>query len=105
MSAAGRYPVCFAWCVHTYGSPSAVGDPTDVYADPVNLWGGYDADRTGTIQQVLNADEQVTTATVRFRNYPAVGPLDSLTDPQSGEVWYVDTVRRGANEILCDVSR
>lgn len=102
---AGSYPVRFAWAVHSYGSPSAEGDPTDVYADPVNLWGGYDTDRAGTIVASLESDQQSTSASIRFRNYPAVAPLDTLTDAQTGEVWTVDTVTRGANEIRCDVYR
>lgn len=103
--AAGEYPIRFAWAVHSYGTPVAEGDPVDVYAAPVNLWGGYDTDRSGAVVTSLEAESQETRATVRFRNYPAVSPLDTLTDPQTGEVWTVETARRGVNEIVCEVSR
>lgn len=102
---AGKYNVRFAWAVHSYDGTTAEGDPVSEYADPVNIWGGYDTDRAGTIVASLESDQQSTSASIRFRNYPAVAPLDTLTDAQTGEVWTVDTVVRGANEIRADVYR
>lgn len=102
---AGKYPIRFEHRAHSYADPTAAGDAVSEYADPVNLWGGYLTDRAGVVASVLDSDQESISATVRFRNYPDVGPLDTLTDPQSGEVWTVETTRRGANELLADVYR
>lgn len=105
MSTAADYPVRFLWRRHSFGAVGPEGDPTDVFAPPAPLWGGYRTDRTGSVVTALDADTQETRATVRVRNYPDVQPLDTLTDPASGEVWRVDTAARGRNELVCEVVR
>lgn len=105
MRSAGEYRTRFAWAVHSYGAPSDLGDPTDEYAAPVNLWGGYDGDRVRSTVPDKASEQMGTTARLRFRNHLAIAPLDALTDEQTGEVWTVDVVGRGDNETIADVSR
>lgn len=105
MSTAADYPIRFLWRRHSFGPTGEVGDPTDVYTAPAPLWGGYRTDRAGSIVTVLDAETQETRATVRVRNYPDVKPLDTITDQVSGEVWRVDTVIRGRNELVLDLVR
>jgi hypothetical protein len=101
---AGNYPIRFAWAVHSRPSSNTFGEKPDAYAAPVNIWGGYQGERqSGTITE-NGATTANTTATIALRNYLDVKPLDYLTDPQSGEEWEIQSVRRGDNETICEVS-
>jgi hypothetical protein len=102
---ATAYPIRFAWAAHSYGTPDTHGQAVDVYAATVNLWGGYDGERYASTSDVLDSATAGTGCTIRIRQYPDVQALDTLTDPQTGEVWTVDTVRRGDNEVIAEVSR
>jgi hypothetical protein len=99
-----QYPVRFAWRAHSYGTPDSFGQAVDVYAASVALWGGYASERYGGTVETLESEQALGGCTIRLRNYPAVGPLDTLTDPQTGEVWTVASVARGSNEVLAEVT-
>lgn len=102
--AAGNYPIRFSWQAHSYGTPAADGEKPDEYAAGVNLWGGFETDESSGLVETLQDEQQEVRASIRFRNYPAVAPLDRLTTPD-GDVWTVETVRRGSNEIVAEVTR
>lgn len=104
MSAA-RYPLRFGWWVHSFGTPDSYGEKPDVYADPVDLWGGYDGERTSSPIDWRGATDEQVDAAIRVQNYPTVKPLDYLVDPVTGEEWIVKGVVRGNNEILVSVYR
>ena len=105
MNATGTYRTRFAWEAHSYAEPDDVGDPVDQYADPVNLWGGYDGERSASVGDELESSTVSHAATILIRNHVAVDALDRLTDVQTGEVWTVDHARRGDNETVVEVSR
>lgn len=101
---AGEYDTPFTHRKKTRGSKDTLGARHDTYPDqPGYLWGALDDVNggRGTAQEVERAEY---TATVRLRNYPAVEPGDRLVD-DLGDVWTVETVVRGANELLVDVAR
>lgn len=105
MKATGEYLTRFAWAAHSYGTPDAFGEKPDVYAADVYLWGGYDGERTSGPTEFRGATAEAVEVTIRVRNYVAVAPLDSLTDPQSGEEWTVKGAVRGDNETIVTVYR
>lgn len=100
--AAGGYPERFRWLrrQRAAGGTSATGQKTDTFTAFGHLWGVTD-DVVGGRASAKESERQVTTATVRLRNYPDVRAGDRLDS--AGTVWTVLHVVAGANEILCDV--
>lgn len=104
MSAA-NYPTPFAWRVHTQGTPDTFGQKPDVFAAPLTLWGLLDSPSAGR-ETEGRREVSKDRATINLRNFPAVRPLDTLEDLDGGGLpWIVEAVRRGINEIICEVTR
>lgn len=103
---AGAADTLFQHRAHTYGAADPFGSPADQYAAPVNLWGEL-ADVNAGTEEVGGSQTQITRATVRLRNRVSVGPLDTLTDAGTGDVWTVDSAYydRPADATVCEVNR
>lgn len=103
---AGRYDHPFAWMKRTAqgGGKDSFGQPADSFASQGTLWGSLD-DLSGGRASAKESDGTKVTATVKVQNYPAVVAGDRLVDGQWSETWTVDSVARGDNELVLDVSR
>lgn len=66
------------------------------------IW-GTEEDQAANRETQKESERNVVSATIRLRNFPPVGPGDQLINGL-GFVWTIDTVRRGDNEMICEVS-
>lgn len=99
---AGEYSEFYAWSVRSLATADGYSEKPDAYTASGNLWGTPAEDTTSGTETQSESEQQVTTATIRLRNYPTVKPLDRLTD-SLGRVWRINHHYRGANETVCDV--
>ncbi|QEL18533.1 hypothetical protein [Limnoglobus roseus] len=102
---ATNYPDLFAWGVYSR-SPDTFGDPkpNEHWRACGKLRGRLET-RTATQETRFEGVRQVDRTTIYLRQYLSVKPLDRLTDTQWGDVWTVETARRGDNETIVDVIR
>lgn len=101
--AAGKYSTRFAWLKAVNGPPDSFGErgePSTVAAG--FLWGEL-ADVGATRSTELESERQLTTGTIRIRNYPAIAAGDQLRDAGLGTLWLVRSVVTGDNERICTV--
>lgn len=105
MPAAGQYVDRVEWLKRTKGVPDSFGDrkPTDTYPSQGYLWAAIE-DVAANRSTEKESERQLTSGTVRIRNYPAVVAGDRLVDGD-GQTWTVKTVIAGDNEISCEVER
>lgn len=101
---AGDYRDRVQWLQRAKGADT-FGDRRagDTYTPEGYLWGVIE-DVSANREERKGANVQVTSATVRLRNYPAVVAGDRLQD-LDGNVWTVKTVAAGDNEVTCDVEQ
>ncbi len=100
MARAGSYADRLEWGQKTAGTPDAFGDrkPSTTYPSQGYLWCAVE-DVGASRETKKEGERQLTTATVRIRNAPAVAAGDRLGD------WTVLTVTAGANELTCEVEK
>ena len=103
MNAAGGYNTRLEWLQRTAGTPDGYGQRRDTYPSQGYLWCALE-DVAGNRTVEKESEKQVTSATVRIRNYPAVVPGDRLGDADGG-IWTVKTAVAGDNETLCEVEQ
>jgi head-tail adaptor len=101
---AGEYRTRLEWLQRTPGTPDGFGQRADTYPSQGYLWGAVE-DLVGGRETAKESERQVTTATVRLRNYPAVVAGDRLLDVGLDTTWTVEHAVRGDNELVCEVSR
>ena len=105
MKAANAYPDRLEWLkrVAGGGGTDGFGQKTDAYPSQGYLWGALE-DRTGGRTTEQERERQQATATIRLRNFTAVVAGYRLKDGY-GETWTVESVVRGDQETVCDVTR
>lgn len=101
---AGEYDDRLEWQKRTPGTKDGVGQRTDTYPSQGYLWGAVD-DLSGGRAGYQESNRQTVTATIRVRNHPGVVAGDRLERAGLGEVWTVEHVVRGDNELVCEVTR
>ena len=109
MAGAGEYDARLEWRRKAAGAKDTFGERPQTAAPVLtsydvlgHLWAAVEGLSAGE-ESRLDAKRQVTRATVRVRNWPAVRPRDELYDPEWDQVWRVVSVRRGDNELVADV--
>lgn len=97
---AGDYRDRLEWLKRTRATKDGFGAPVETYPSQGYLWCAVE-EVTANRESVKDAQRQVTTATIRVRNFPAIGPGDRLSG--GGFVWSVLTAVAGDNETTCEV--
>lgn len=99
--AAGKYPTRFEWRRKTAGTPDTFGQKPKEHENLGSLWGAVE-DLAANRTTEKESERQLTSATIRLRNYPEVAPGDLLREAGSGVEWSVRTAIEGDNEIECE---
>ncbi|VTR95238.1 : Phage_H_T_join [Gemmata massiliana] len=103
MRAAGAYRYRLEWLQRTKGAPTSFGERQDTFPSQGHLWCAVE-DVAGNRDTQKESERQLTTATVRARNYPAVVAGDRLVDADAN-TWTVKTAVEGDNEMVLEVER
>lgn len=104
MAKAGDYSTRLEWLKRGPGNPDTFGQREETWIPQGYLWGAVENVVAARVTE-SESEKQETSATIRLRNYPAVGPGDKLREVGSGAEWTVETAVEGENEIECEVSR
>lgn len=104
MKPAGSYSDRFVWRRRTSEKDPASGQEREAFSDNGTLWGVLE-EPAGRRQADYGAEQTGADATIRVRNWPALSALDRLYLPEWGELWVIDSVARGDNELVCRVRR
>lgn len=102
MAAAGEYDVRVEWFKKTPGGVDSFGARLDAVVESQGyLWGAID-DRAVARVTEKESNRQLFTATIRLRNYPEVGPGDTLREAGTGIEWTVLTAQELDDEVACE---
>lgn len=100
--AAGTYKDRLKWLKRIITKNPTNGQDEESFEDNGSLWGSVEL-TTGRKAIDYGAEQTGADATIRLRNYPTVSALDRLELTAEGELWVIDHVRRGDNELVCEV--
>ena len=98
---AGEYADRLKWKKRTITKNAANGQDEESFADNGFLWAAIEL-TAGRKQTDYGATQTGADATIRIRNLPAVSALDRLEAVEWEELWVIDHVRRGDNELVCE---
>jgi head-tail adaptor len=104
MMAAGQYKDRLTWLKRTVAKNPNNGQDEETFTENGFLWGSVEL-TTGRKSIDYGAEQTGADATIRLRNYPTVSALDRLELKAEGELWVIDHVRRGDNELICEVMK
>lgn len=99
---AGDYRTRLTWLRTTLGTPDGFGQKPEETTALGSLWCAVE-DVVANRESRKESERQITTATIRVRNYPDVRPGDQLRDDGESTTWTVLTAVAGDNETLCEV--
>jgi head-tail adaptor len=102
--AAGQYKDRLTWLKRTVAKNPTNGQDEETFTENGFLWGSVEL-TTGRKATDYGAEQTGADATIRLRNYPTVSALDRLELQTEGELWVIDHVRRGDNELICEVMK
>lgn len=112
MRGAGDYPVRLKWLGQVAGTPDTFGQKPGArrflegrapdYPVKGYVWAAIE-DVSANVTTMKASDRQEIAATIRVRNWPAIGPGDQLVDERFNEVYTVSTWVRGDNELIVEV--
>lgn len=101
---AGEYKDRLKWLKRTTTKNPNNGQDEETFTDNGSLWASVEL-TTGRKAIDYGAEQTGSEATIRIRNFPSVSALDRLELTSEGEWWVIDHVRRGDNELVCDVMK
>jgi head-tail adaptor len=101
---AGDYNTRLEWLRKSKGSRDSFGQREDPYTPAGYLWGAVEDVAAGRTTE-KQSEKQLTSATIRIRNFPDVAAGDKLREVASGAEWEVLTVVDGDNEIEIEAER
>lgn len=104
MRGAGEYADRLTWKKRTAVKNPANGEDEEVFTDSGLLWCAVE-EGSGRKQTDYGAEQSGEETTVRIRNYPAVSALDRLFSGEWGELWIIEDIARGNNELVCRCHR
>lgn len=96
----------FSWVAHSQGSPDSYGEPADVAAAPVSVWGRFDS-LSSSRQTYLESLVNTQVGLIALRQWLNVNTGDVLTDTRFSEDWEVLSVHRDTQnyETVCEVRK
>ncbi|MBX9677422.1 MAG: head-tail adaptor protein [Gemmataceae bacterium] len=101
MNGAGQYADRVTWRKRTITKKPDNGQDVEQFADNGQLWASIEL-TGGRKQTDFGATQTGADAVVRVRNMPTLSALDRLYSAEWGELWVIDHVRRGDNELVCE---
>jgi head-tail adaptor len=81
--------------------PNTLGQPEESFALNGYLWCQVESNQ-GRKQEDYGAERTGITATIRIRNYPEITALDRLESVEWGDLWVIESIGRGDNELIAD---
>lgn len=104
---AGEYRERLTWLRRVKapaGTRDGFGQRADQFAEVGPLWAAVEG-QSGLRTTSKESEGDQVTATVRVRQYPAIVAGDRLRSVRWGDVWTVESVVRGDNELSLEVTR
>lgn len=101
---AGEYCDRVEWLQRSIEKDTTNGQDKELFTSVGYLWASVELN-SGRRQRDYGADQTGADATVRIRNYPAVSALDRLVLGEWNEVWVLENIRRGDNEIIAEANK
>lgn len=98
---AGEYADRLTWKKRSTTKNADNGQDEESFADNGFLWANIDM-TAGRKETAFGSPQTGADAIVRIRNLPAVSALDRLYSAEWEELWIIDHVRRGDNELVCE---
>ena len=103
--AAGRYNTRMRLHTRSLTKDANTGEEVESFtASATYLWCNVD-ETNGRREVSYKVRLTGADATISVRQYPDLSALDRLEDVGTGQVWRLDWVRRGTNELVCDAFR
>lgn len=97
--AAGEYRQRLVWLKRTT-SKGTTGQDEETFTDNGRLWCAV-SDGSGRQYRAYGSEQSGSDFTVRVRNFPALSALDRLQAYGSGELYVIESIGRGENELVC----
>jgi head-tail adaptor len=97
---AGGYGDRMTWKKRTTVK-NALGEDEEVFADNGFLWSAIDLG-SGRNNTDYGAEQTGADAIIRVRNWPGLSALDRLYSAEWDELWIIDNIVRGDNELVCN---
>lgn len=82
----------------------ANGQEEETFTPSNYLWARIEIDSSRK-QQDYSSQQTGVDATIYIRNYPTLSPLDRLYSQEWDELWIIQSIKRGNNELICDCLR
>lgn len=101
---AGNYYDVLRHQVRSVTKDTTTGQDVETFTDGDLLWGRIEPTARSS-QTTYGAKESGADGTIYLRCMPDVSALDRLYAEEWEELWIIDNVVRGANEMICDVFR
>ncbi len=80
------------------------GQEEETFTPSEYLWGRIDYANSRR-QKDYGSDQTGADGIISIRNYPTLSPLDRLYSQEWGEVWVIESIKRGNNELICECSK
>lgn len=100
----GEYRDRLRWFRRTTRKDSQTGQDIEVFTANGYLWASIES-ITGRRARDYGADQPGGLSEIRIRQYPAVSALDRLEAVEWREVWILEDIARGDNEIIATAHR
>jgi head-tail adaptor len=98
---AGLYSDRLQWLQCERSLDASTGQMVDRFRENGHLWCSVERD-SGQRSRDYGADRPGVAATVRVRNWPSVRAVDRLRDDATGEVWILESLQFGDNELVAE---
>lgn len=97
---AGTYNDRLKWLKRT-ATKDQYGQDKETFTDHGFLWASIEV-TTGRKATEYGGEQSGQEATIRIRQMPSLSALDRLEAPEWGELWIIDHIRRGDNELIVE---
>ncbi len=95
----GNYPDRMTWLVRSTTTDTTNGQPVESFTPSGSLWCRVE-ETNGRRQRDYGVEQPGADAVIYVRNYPNLSALDRLQSLQWGDIFQIEHVHRGKNELV-----
>ena len=101
MAYAGKYSDRLRVLQRTTTRDDLTGEIIESFEGENYLWCRVEIN-TSRRQNEIGSPRTAQEATIYVRNYPSITSLDRLKDESWNNIWVIDSIKRGDNELILD---